>query len=178
MVAHDLLRFQSTCQAIFFALDLQEKAIVVKWTGGISKDQCKKFLIDRYGERCWGCNFSPCKKPDGSRDPRYFEVDHIRAQADKGSSELYNLAILCTPCNLRKGNRMTLEQLRQMNAERGDIYCAAVSDLINLDDRVLATIRKTIELAQRGETKKPLQEIFNIEMQASLTVTEPTIPEA
>ena len=149
-----------------------------KWTGGLQKEDCKKFLIDHYDMTCWGCNFSPCRRQDGSRDDRYLEVDHIRAQANEGSDELYNLAILCTPCNRRKGKRLTLQMLREKNAERGDIYCASVTDLINLDDRELAAISKVFELAERGETKKTLQEIFHIEMRARLTVSTPTIPEA
>ena len=148
-----------------------------RWTGGISKDDVKEILIDHYGVTCWGCNFSPCRRTDGRRDPRYLEVDHIRPRSSEGSDELYNIAILCSPCNRRKGDRMTLEQLRQMNAEEGDLYCVDFNDLIDLSDRERAIISKIIELAEKGETKKTLQEIFRIEVNASLTVRTPTLPE-
>ena len=147
------------------------------WTGGIRKPVVKDILIDQYGVTCWGCNFSPCRRPDGGRDPRYLEIDHIRPQSNKGSSELYNIAILCPPCNRRKSNRLTLEQLRQMNAERGDLYCDDINDLIDLSDRERAAIAKIVELAARGETKKILQDIFRAEMHAVLTAHPPVIPE-
>ena len=148
-----------------------------RWTGGIPKDDVKEILIDHYGVTCWGCNFSPCRRPDGRRDPRYLEVDHIRPRSNEGSDELYNIAILCSPCNRRKGDRMTIEQLRQVNAKEGDLYCVDVNDLIDLSDRERATISKIIELANKGETKKTLQEIFRMEMNASLTVRTPALPE-
>ena len=148
-----------------------------RWTGGIRERVVKEILIDHYGVTCWGCSFSPCRRPDGSRDRRYLEIDHMRPRSNEGSDELYNIAILCSPCNRRKGHLMTLEQLRHMNAERGDLYFDDVNDLIDLSDRERVVISKIIELAEKGETKKTLQDIFQIEMNAKLTVRAPALPE-
>ena len=80
-----------------------------------SKDEMKSILIRQWSAVCWGCGFEP---PNG--DDRHFDLDHIAPKSEGGSNELDNRAILCRPCNGRKGNRMTLTALRQAN--RRDDY--------------------------------------------------------
>ena len=59
-------------------------------------------------------------RPNGSLDETLLEVDHIRArkaaQGTQGNDELYNLALLHRTCNGIKRHQMTLEELRNHNA--------------------------------------------------------------
>ena len=82
-----------------------------------SKDEMKAILIRQWSAVCWGCGFEP---PNG--DDRHFDLDHIAPKSEGGSNELHNRAILCRPCNGRKGNRMTLTALRQQNRRDGYWY--------------------------------------------------------
>ena len=81
-----------------------------------SKDEMKAILIKQWSAICWGCGFEP---PNG--DDRHFDLDHIAPKSEGGSNELNNRAILCRPCNGRKGNRMTLTALRAAN-KRDDYW--------------------------------------------------------
>lgn len=105
------------------------------WSGQISKSEVKELLIDRFGPVCWGCGFE-ARRPNGSLDLTLLEVDHIRARKSvigtQGDDELYNLAILHRSCNLTKGNRLTLEELRKLNAERGVLYVDSIAELVDL----------------------------------------------
>ena len=105
------------------------------WSGRIPKEAAKKLLIGKFGPYCWGCGWEAPKFPNGERDLGLLEVDHIWAQKDQdtqgGSDELYNLALLHATCNRRKGNWMTLEQLRQKNADDERIY-GNPRDLVHL----------------------------------------------
>ena len=82
-----------------------------------SKDEMKAILIKQWSAICWGCGFEP---PNG--DDRHFDLDHIAPKSEGGSNELNNRAILCRPCNGRKGNRMTLTALRAANKRDGYWY--------------------------------------------------------
>ena len=91
------------------------------WSGRIPKDEAKALLVKEFGPYCWGCGWEAPKFPSGEYDLGLLEVDHIWARNDQetdsgGSDELYNLALLHATCNRRKGNRLTLEQLRTKNA--------------------------------------------------------------
>lgn len=80
-----------------------------KW----SKDKKKARLIEVAGGIvCCGCGH----KFD---HPSYLEVDHIRPRADGGADSLYNLVLLCRPCNARKSARITLTGLREKNRKDG-----------------------------------------------------------
>ena len=84
-------------------------------SAGWSKDKKKAYLLDKMGEcSCAGCgrNFD---------HPDYLEVDHIRPRADGGANSLYNLTLLCRPCNStrRKGDKLTLGGLRNLNRKTG-----------------------------------------------------------
>ena len=100
-----------------------------------SKDEMKAILIRQWSAVCWGCGFEP---PNG--DDRHFDLDHIAPKSEGGSNELHNRAILCRPCNGRKGNRMTLTALRQANRRDGYYY-----GIPTIDQRI--PIRLAVEWA-------------------------------
>ena len=105
------------------------------WLGQISKNDAKELLIQRFGPVCWGCGYKP-ERPNGTLDLTLLEVDHIRArrlvEGVEGDDELYNLALLHRTCNGIKRNRLTLEQLRQYNADNGLLYVNTISELVDL----------------------------------------------
>ena len=105
------------------------------WSGQISKNDAKELLIQRFGPVCWGCGYKP-ERPNGTLDLTLLEVDHIRArravEGVEGDDELYNLALLHRTCNGIKRNRLTLEQLRQYNADNGLLYVNTISELVDL----------------------------------------------
>ena len=82
-----------------------------------SKAEMKAILIRQWTAVCWGCGFEP---PNG--DDRHFDLDHNWPKAAGGHNDLDNRAILCRPCNGRKGNRMTLTALRAANKRDGYWY--------------------------------------------------------
>ena len=101
------------------------------WSGRISKEEAKQLLVEKFGPNCWGCGWEAPTFPNGERDLGLLEVDHIWARNDRettsgGSDELYNLALLHATCNRRKGNRLTLEELRRQNADDQRIYGSLV----------------------------------------------------
>ena len=69
-------------------------------------------LWQQFGKQCWGCDFvAPW--------PEYLELDHVNPKSDGGSNHLDNRALLCRPCNGKKGNRKTLSALRRDNRKDG-----------------------------------------------------------
>ena len=109
--------------------------ISTSWTGRIPKDRAKEMLLAEFGPVCWGCGLDAMRS-NGSVDTGLLEVDHIRARNAKegarGDDELYNLALLHATCNRRKGNRLTLEELRLEN-ERDDVLnVSSRLDLVDL----------------------------------------------
>ncbi len=106
------------------------------WSGRIPKDEAKQILIDEFGAECWGCGWEAPVFPNGDRDLTLLEVDHIWAKRDAsaaggGNDELYNLALLHRTCNGIKGNRLTLEELRQKNADDQHAY-KTVKDMVHI----------------------------------------------
>ena len=77
-----------------------------------SAAEMKQILINRFGLKCWGCEF---------RAPRsqYLQLDHITPKSEGGSNALDNRALLCAPCNALKSNTLTLIGLRQENYKQG-----------------------------------------------------------
>ena len=69
-------------------------------------------LWQQFGSQCWACDFvAPW--------PEYLELDHVNPKSDGGSNHLDNRALLCRPCNGKKGNRKTLSALRRDNRKDG-----------------------------------------------------------
>ena len=122
------------------------------WSGRISKDDAKELLIHRFGPVCWGCGYQP-QRPNGSLDLTLLEVDHIRArraaEGTPGNDELYNLALLHRTCNGIKRNSLTLEQLRQYNADHGLLYVNTIGELVDLYE---ATQYAAEEIARQAAT--------------------------
>ena len=91
----------------------------------MTRREIHQILIAEFGPYCWGCNF---KAPDH----RYLELDHINPKSGKndyGQHHINNRALLCKPCTLEKGNRMTLPQLRRINKQNGYIKQGTLIDL-------------------------------------------------
>ena len=122
------------------------------WSGQISKEDAKELLIKRFGPVCWGCGYEP-RRPNGSLDGTLLEVDHIRArraaEGTEGDDELYNLALLHRTCNGIKRNKLTLEQLRQYNADNGFLYVNTVGELVDLFEAQQYANREIIRHAVR-----------------------------
>ena len=93
----------------------------------IDKDRDRKLdiLIAEFGLQCWGCGFDPAKL--GTAGERYgrefFELDHIKPQSERGNHDILNRAVLCGPCNRRKGGfGGTLTALREDNETAQRLY--------------------------------------------------------
>ena len=72
--------------------------------------EIKTTLIEHFGVSCWGCT--------DTLTERQLVLDHIVPQVDGGSDEIYNRALICFPCNSKKGDRLTLSALRTVNKEK------------------------------------------------------------
>ena len=76
----------------------------------LSHKEMKDYLTDTFGLQCWGCNFV-------APDDRYLQLDHVDPKAAGGSNHLDNRALLCGPCNMTKGDRITINELRRQNTK-------------------------------------------------------------
>ena len=74
----------------------------------LSKPEMKERLIQEHGKRCEGCN----REFD---DERYLELDHKNPRSNGGANSLYNRILLCSPCNKKKSNKITLIELVRLN---------------------------------------------------------------
>ena len=72
-------------------------------------------LTQQWGLVCWGCGFEP-------PETAYLDLDHVLPASEGGSNELDNRSVLCSPCNKRKSNRLTLTALRGANKKQGRWY--------------------------------------------------------
>ena len=91
------------------AIDPESEDASAKWPNAKKKD----FLVERTGGNiCWGCG-------EQFRHPAYLHLDHINPRAGGGANSIYNRALLCGPCNGRKGARLTLVELRKQNEKDG-----------------------------------------------------------
>ena len=91
----------------------------------IDKDRDAKLdiLIAEFGLQCWGCGFTPPGDAGQLHGRDFFELDHIRPQSELGTHDILNRAILCGPCNKRKGGfGGTLADLRKQNETAQRLY--------------------------------------------------------
>ena len=91
----------------------------------IDKDRDRKLdtLIAEFGLQCWGCGFTPPGDAGQLHGRDFFELDHIRPQSELGTHDILNRAILCGPCNKRKGGfGGTLADLRKQNETAQRLY--------------------------------------------------------
>ncbi len=81
-----------------------------------------EILVDKFGLKCWGCNYIP-------PDKRYLHLDHIIPKSDGGTNHIDNRALLCQPCNSMKSNTMSLSSLRRQNKREGYLQSNEPIDL-------------------------------------------------
>ena len=126
--------------------------ISTSWTGAIPKARAKELLLAEFGPCCWGCGM-PATRPNGSVNQTLLQVDHIRArkaaEGEQGDDELYNLALLCAYCNGRKGNRLTLEEVRKVNEQDNALYVDR-SELVDLHAAQRFAYQKMLEYGAQG----------------------------
>ncbi len=72
----------------------------------IPVSEVRKQLLVRDGMRCQGCGWVP---PYADHLVR----DHKKPTSLGGKDEMPNYALLCSPCNLKKSNKLSLAELRQ-----------------------------------------------------------------
>ena len=112
-----------------------KRAVASSWNGSIPKSEAKAILLREHGCVCWGCGKRPVL-PNGAEDPDELEVDHLFARKpddgdEGGADDLYNLGLVCRKCNGRKGNRLTMEELR-LDRERAGLLWKERKDLVHL----------------------------------------------
>ena len=97
--------------------DLKVKVVVKRnrKVVSINKEKVKKDLLKRDGEACQGCG-----REFG--DERYLQIDHKLPQSDGGASDMSNFILLCSPCNLLKGNTYSVSGLRKINRKEKYMY--------------------------------------------------------
>ena len=66
------------------------------------------------GAICQGCGWTP---PNNLLE--YLEADHRIPKSKEGSDALRNRVLLCSPCNGKKGNKLTLRELRLSRIQEG-----------------------------------------------------------
>ena len=87
------------------------------------RDRKLDILIAEFGLQCWGCGFTPPGDAGQLHGRDFFEIDHIRPQSVRGTHDILNRAILCGPCNRRKGGfGGTLTALRKDNETAQRLY--------------------------------------------------------
>ena len=92
-------------------------------------------LIAEFGLQCWGCGFTPPGEAGQLHGRDFFELDHIRPQSEHGTHDIRNRAILCGPCNRRKGGfGGTLTALRKDNKTAQRIYGEQLLEMAEVID--------------------------------------------
>ena len=74
--------------------------------------EIKEMLVSDHGLTCAGCD----RQFD---DAQYLELDHLRPKSKGGDDDVSNRILLCGPCNRRKSNTLTLDELRAKNETDG-----------------------------------------------------------
>ena len=99
-------------------------------------------LIKKFGLVCWGCGFEP-------PDARYLELDHVSPKSEGGPHDINNRALLCTPCNRKKSDRISLIELQRANKRDRNIQDSA--KLPNLKE----ARERTRELMKKAPNDEP-----------------------
>lgn len=122
----------------------------------MDRKEMHRVLVDRFGLRCWGCNFA-------APDARYLELDHINPKSGKddyGQHHIHNRALLCKPCNLEKSDRMTLQQLRRNNEKNGYMKEGTPIDLSEVSQWTYEYLVEFIEENSRQQRIKVDTQLF------------------
>ena len=80
-----------------------KRRVGTRWT----RLEMQAMIIEEFGHQCWACSFN---WPESD----HYELDHVNPDSAGGSNELHNRALLCGPCNRRKGQRLTLISAREL----------------------------------------------------------------
>lgn len=80
-----------------------KRRVGTRWT----RLEMQAMIIEKFGHQCWACSFN---WPESD----HYELDHVNPDSAGGSNELHNRALLCGPCNRRKGQRLTLISAREL----------------------------------------------------------------
>ena len=102
--------------------------------------EMREILVEKFGLKCWGCNYIP-------PDKRYLHLDHIIPKSDGGSNDIDNRALLCQPCNSMKSNTMSLTALRRQNAQEEYTHD---NEPLNLQEALRWTREHMMELVRRS----------------------------
>ena len=78
----------------------------------LSTKDAKAQLIDEHGSVCFGCGWVPPYVD-------HLQVDHKQPKDLKGKNVITNLGLLCGPCNLLKGAKYSLAELREIRIDEG-----------------------------------------------------------
>ena len=74
--------------------------------------QLREQLIMLDSMKCQGCCWVP-------PHAEYLEVDHKTPKSKEGRDHIRNRVLLCSPCNSKKGNKLTLAELRKNRIQEG-----------------------------------------------------------
>ena len=132
-----------------------------EWDGDIWMED-KHLVLARFGPQCWACKSTPEPMKDGSIRMDSVAFDHIAPKKNpngiRGSDAIWNRAVLCHGCNLRKGNRITtIQELRAVNYKEG--YISHESEgLQDLGEALAFAVsiceRRAAESARQAENSK------------------------
>lgn len=110
-------------------------------------------LLEISGYIAWCCGFAN-RKADGTvvRIPNNFHLDHIIPKGDRASTtdnEITNRAPLCPAHNnLKSDNPMTLTELREKVANKGELMVDKIEDLQDLG-KAAAEVRRIYSQRER-----------------------------
>ena len=108
--------------------------------------EVREYLLDKFKRTCVYCGIQKVR----------FEIDHIVPKSRGGSNRVTNLALSCSPCNLKKGSRTALEfghpdVQKQANSPLKD--AAAVNSTKKHLHAALLTFGLPVETGTGGRTK-------------------------
>ncbi len=88
-------------------------------------------------------------------DERYLEVDHKFPKSEGGKNELENFALLCGPCNKKKGHFHTIAGLRRENQKDGLMFGLDRNSIERIYRQVL-DFKKALERIRGEGSQKPV----------------------
>lgn len=96
-----------------------KRGMLAKWQR-LSKAQIRQELEEAQTGKeggwiiCAGCG----RALEGA----FMELDHITPKSSRGTDDISNRILLCSPCNGKKSNTLTLEGLRKQNKDKDDYW--------------------------------------------------------
>ena len=92
--------------------DLKEELMATprKQRNSTNRTKLKKFLLNKYGHRCWLCGTA--------RKRRDLTVDHILPLNLNGEDERENMKLACSDCNGKRGAAVTRLMIPELHRKR------------------------------------------------------------